>query len=151
MTTSHQAVIIRPLRPRNLSSWEVWPAPRAFHNKLHPHAIERWFHKAMRFSVLSAVEAVEDPEKAKEQRPEYHISICRLDQSLHPARVDSATALDVLRMFEAEGFLEDNHVPHGKVRNFWRPVAGDYVGQRCQCEGEEPTIREDRGDFVWRG
>lgn len=49
-----------------------------------------------------------------------------------------------------EGAEEDNHVPHGKVRNFWRPVAELLVGKECECKAEEPVIREDKGDFIWR-
>lgn len=144
--------ILSPLKPVNLSAWEIDTinnpelAARA-------HSIARWFHKAEHFSVISAVEVVEE-EPGAPARPEYHISISqvrRRGRALEIARVDSATALDVLRMFGAEGFLEDNHVQHGKVRNFWRPVAGDYVGQVCRCQDAEPAIREDKGDYVWRG
>lgn len=144
--------VVRPLKPRNLSSWyrgEVSGRVRG-----EAAAVERWIHKQELFSVLSAVEVVaEGP--GKEPRPEYHVSIARL--RLHHLgkpevlRVDSATALEVLRMFECEGFLEDNHVPGGLVRNFWRPVAGNYVGQVCQCQETEPTMREDKGDYIWRG
>ncbi|AHC47973.1 hypothetical protein AX27061_3513 [Achromobacter xylosoxidans NBRC 15126 = ATCC 27061] len=46
---------------------------------------------------------------------------------------------------------EDNHVPSGRVRNFWRPVADRWAGYECPCQENEPAMREDKGDFVWRG
>ena len=46
---------------------------------------------------------------------------------------------------------EDNHVPGGFVRNFWRPVADRFSGYECACVATEPAIVEDKGDFVWRG
>jgi hypothetical protein len=144
-------VIIRPLRPLNLSAWECWPAPARFPNGLRPHSAERWVHKRERISVLSTVEPIRDD--GGELRPEYHVSLCRLIEGpfgAEPVRVDSATALDVLRLFGAEKLLEDNHVPSGKVRNFWRPVADPIADQQCACVEVEPQIREDRGDFVWR-
>ena len=33
--------------------------------------------------------------------------------------------------FGVEGALEDNHVPGGLVRNFWRPVADHLEGREC--------------------
>lgn len=146
-------VIIQPLRPAVvLTDWlkDTIDNPELLRSA---HVIERWFHKGQLLSVLTAVEAVE-PDKGKAARPEYHISISRLAVirgEVVIARVDSATALEVLRQFGAEGFLEDNHVPHGKVRNFWRPVAGNYVGEVCKCQETEPEIREDKGDYIWRG
>jgi hypothetical protein len=44
-----------------------------------------------------------------------------------------------------------NHVPSGRVRNFWRPVADHLSGYECPCVADEPAIREDKGDYVWRG
>jgi hypothetical protein len=65
-------------------------------------------------------------------------------------RCDSNEAKWVLDQFGLEGAEEDNHVPFGIVRNFWRPVADKLVGIECQCKAEEPEIREDKGDFIWR-
>jgi hypothetical protein len=46
---------------------------------------------------------------------------------------------------------EDNHVPGGFVRNFWKPVAEKLIGHVCPCKDNEPEMAENKGDFVWRG
>lgn len=66
------------------------------------------------------------------------------------ARCTSLQAKEILRQFGLDGAEEDNHVPHGIVRNFWRPVADRLVGLECACKAEEPAIVEDQGDYVWR-
>ena len=66
------------------------------------------------------------------------------------ARIDTNEAKWVLAEFGLDGAEEDNHVPHGIVRNFWRPVASGLVGKECRCKAEEVVIRENKGDFVWR-
>ena len=81
--------------------------------------------------------------------PEYHLSISRQTPA-GPRRCTSEMARIVLRQFGLEGAEEDNHVPNGVVRNFWRPVADPLVGLECECKDEEPAIVEDKGDFVWR-
>lgn len=30
-------------------------------------------------------------------------------------------------------------------------VADKYVGHECECKKSEPAIKEDKGDFIWRG
>lgn len=129
------------------------PHPRRMPNGLTSHSIERWIHKKSLISVLTAVEPIV-PEGQTEPRPEYHISmvrLVRLESGTPVERVDSSDAQSVLGMFGADGFLEDNHVPGGRVRNFWRPVAEPAVGQVCACVDDEPAMREDKGDYVWRG
>ena len=71
--------------------------------------------------------------------------------SYHGSRCDTAAAKWVKRQFNLEDATEDNHVPGGVVRNFWRPVADNLSGYQCPCVKTEPAIREDKGDFVWRG
>lgn len=65
-------------------------------------------------------------------------------------RCDSTEAKWVLNQFGLDGAEEDNHVPYGKVRNFWRTVAAPLIGLDCACKEEEPAFVEDKGDFVWR-
>lgn len=55
----------------------------------------------------------------------------------------------MLKQFDAIGFTQDNHVPSGKVRNYWRPIA-ENANPVCHCVESEPKITEDKGDFVWR-
>ena len=82
--------------------------------------------------------------------PEYHLSISRQHRTLGTRRCTSEEARWVLVQFRLEGAKEDNHVPGGMVRNFWRPVADHLVGRECLCVADENAISEDRGDFIWR-
>jgi len=105
-----------------------------------------WFHPELHFYVISAVEYIQEGEKAG---PEYHLSFSR--QTLEgKQRVTSNEAKWLLDQFGLEGSFEDNHVPGGKVRNFWRTVREDQIGLECACQETENAIREDKGDFVWR-
>lgn len=110
---------------------------------------ECWFHRESHLFVISAVE-VAAPEGGISKGPEYHISIS-LQTLEGTARCTSANALFVLAAFDLLESEEDNHVPNGRVRNFWRPIADNLVGLECACKADEPAIVEDKGDFVWRG
>jgi hypothetical protein len=138
--------IIKPRRPTG-SGWVQGDAP--------PPAVtlgfegETWFHASSQLFVISAVE-VAAAEGGIDKGPEYHISVSR--QPAHgAARCTTADALWVLAAFDLIEAEEDNHVPHGIVRNFWRPVADRLVGLECTCKADEPAIVENRGDYVWRG
>lgn len=108
-----------------------------------PH--QTWLHDANQMFVISAVEVASDPGKPA-LGPEYHVSV-----SNNGERCTSADALWVLAQFDLLDAKEDNHVPSGRVRNFWRPVADNLSGYECPCVGDEPNMVEDKGDFVWRG
>lgn len=95
--------------------------------------------------VISAVEVAKDADGI-DRGPEYHISISKTNGRRCPMQ----DAQQVLVQFDLAGAEEDNHVPHGIVRNFWRPVADRFVGMECACKADEPAIREDKGDYVWR-
>ena len=110
---------------------------------------ERWVHTAG-YNVISAVEIAELG-RADEVGPHYHISISRYNRTLRKnERCPNAEAQFILKKFNLDGWQEDNHVPGGMVRNYWRAVAEDLVGIKCKCEATEPTIREDKGDYIWR-
>jgi hypothetical protein len=96
-------------------------------------------------TALSAVEVVDGAGK-----PEYHVSIAKEHANGQKKRCTSNEARWVLEQFGMEGGEEDNHVPGGYVRNFWRPVADSKAGMECPCKEDEPVIREDGGDFLWR-
>ena len=139
--------IIKPRRP----SGDGWDGPYAV-----PKAItlgyygEYWAHESG-LRVLSSVEVAKDADGI-DRGPEYHISVSRWsDAAQAPARCATADALWVLAQFDLIEAEEDNHVAHGVVRNFWRPVADKLVGMNCACKDEEPAIKEDKGDYVWRG
>ena len=136
--------IIGCLRPR-FPGWDEIPVnPRV----LELGGVARMFlHARDAIAVISAVENVYDGRVDK--GAEYHLSISRQTPS-GPRRCNSDTARWVLKQFGLEGAEEDNHVPGGVVRNFWRPVADRFVGLECECKAEEPAIVEDKGDFVWR-
>lgn len=118
-------------------------------NSGYPHAL--WICYQRGLFVVSAVEKVQPAPGEEDVGPEYHLSISRRDPRHGIARCSSSDARWVLAQFDLEDATEDNHVPGGKVRNFWRPVADRFSGIICPCQDEEPAMREDRGDFVWRG
>lgn len=138
--------VIQPLTPAG-PGWTEIPATAAPTLLRDGYPFRIFVHKT-HLQVISAVEVANDQIPPK--GPEYHISISRLDETLRPYRCTSAEATWVLRQFNLDGAEEDNHVPDGVVRNFWRPVAEPLVGLECVCKAEEPAIVEDKGDFVWR-
>ena len=107
-----------------------------------------FIHPASNLVVISSVEVASEP--GMDKGFEYHISISKQPPSGIAGRCTSDEAAWVLKQFNLEGSEEDNHVPHGIVRNFWRPVAGNLVGIECPCKAEEQEIKEDKGDFIWR-
>lgn len=138
--------IIKPKRPKD-PRWQQEAPPPAALNLGFP--IEVWWHPEHRLQAFSAVEVAHDPGTV-DLGPEYHLSISAEDHR-GKKRCTSADALWVLDQFGLTDAKEDNHVPGGIVRNFWRPVADKLSGYECPCVDEEPAIREDKGDFTWRG
>lgn len=139
--------IIQPKRPPPDLLWireRNWQAPPAL--KALGYPVDAWWHKQTRLFVLSAVEVASEPGKI-DLGPEYHLSISADGNN----RCSHADALWVLAQFDLLDALEDNHVPSGFVRNFWRPVADHLSGYECSCVAVEPAMIENKGDFVWRG
>lgn len=137
--------IIQPKRPI-IQGWRRatwWICPPALAELGYP--VEAWEHAGTGLFALSAVEVAREPGKP-DLGPEYHLSV-----SLNGQRCSSSDALWTLQSFGLTDAKEDNHVPGGRVRNFWRPVADNLSGYECPCVDDEPTIREDKGDYVWRG
>lgn len=142
--------VIKPLRPlrQGRTQWQEREVDLRYHRG---YPVERWFHITTDIQVLTAVEVAHEKDGTT-PGPEYHLSMSRaifLPQ-FTIERIDTESAKWVLAEFGLNGALEDNHVPFGKVRNFWRPVAEPLVGRECPCNAEEVVIRENRGDFVWR-
>lgn len=135
--------IIKPKRP-TISGWDQGPKPPAWVSL--GYEAEIWRHAETKLCVISAVEVAKDDDSI-DRGPEYHISISKDGRK----RCSSYEARQVLKQFGMDGAEEDNHVPSGVVRNFWRPVAENLVGLECACKEEEPAIVEDKGDYVWRG
>jgi hypothetical protein len=135
--------IVSVLRPKG-RGWRELPCNKQF-TMGYPGRL--FFHKETALAVISAVEVADDGKIDK--GPEYHVSISK-QTVLGTSRCDSNEAKWVLEEFGLDGAEEDNHVPNGVVRNFWRPVANRFVGLECDCKAEEPAIVEDKGDFVWR-
>lgn len=129
-------------RPR-LAGWRETP----FDGAGFTAPTRAFFHDASSLAVIAAVEFIDD---GKVDGPEYHLSISRQHRTLGTRRCSSTEARWVLIQFGLDGALEDNHVPHGLVRNFWRPVADPMVGRDCRCVESENAIVEDKGDYVWR-
>ncbi|AQV94798.1 hypothetical protein BJN34_12995 [Cupriavidus necator] len=144
--------IIKPKRPTG-SGWirETGPAIEAIMRAAAMGFVcEAWVHPETGIATFSAVEVAHDPSQA-DLGPEYHLSISKNNRRGGTARTTSAEALWCLAQFDLIDAKEDNHVPHGLVRNFWRPVADQLSGYECPCTGDEPAMREDKGDYVWRG
>ncbi len=135
--------IITPKQPKADRGWVELPPPPMWVTL--GYAGRRFRHPARGLNVISAVEVATDPGEP-DKGPEYHISISRDGK-----RCSSSDAKQVLADFEIDGAEEDNHVPNGVVRNFWRPVAEHLIGLECPCKASEPLMAEDKGDFVWRG
>lgn len=135
--------IIKPKPPIGPGWREIKSEAPELSKMGYPYSI--WAHDENQLGVISAVEVATTPGEP-DLGPEYHISISNFGQ-----RCSTADALWVLGQFDLIDAKEDNHVPSGKVRNFWRPVADNLSGYECPCQKTEPTIKEDKGDFIWRG
>lgn len=141
--------VIQPKRPVNgLSRHEwsranEWACPPELAELGYP--VEAWNHTSGLF-VMSAVEKPDPGPGEVDFGPEYHLSV-----SMSGQRCTAADALFALSAFGLLDAKEDNHVPSGRVRNFWRPVADRLSGYECSCVDNEPRMVEDKGDFVWRG
>ena len=145
--------IVKPLRPLHQSR-TTWFRDDAIHPELRRmgYPVERWIHYGHNVTVLTAVEVAVDKDGSS-NGPEYHISVSKATWPggrYTATRIDTNGAKWVLAEFGLDGAEEDNHVPNGVVRNFWRPVASGLVGKECRCKAEEVVIRENKGDFVWR-
>lgn len=137
--------ILLPKRPVR-AGWAQWPVASAELER-RAYVIERWYNRAHEVQVLSSIEVVsgEGPD-----RPEYHVSISGLRwQSDRIHRCSESLARWVLQQFDFTDYAQDNHVPNGLVRNYWRPVA-ENKSPICHCTESEPKIVEDKGDYVWR-
>lgn len=160
LSKEHRSVV-QPLRPLTQAPnrWFECPfeaadiaAMRRQNQLVGLYPLERWLEYGSDVTVLSAVEVAVDKD-GHSNGPEYHLSISRAtwpNGRYAAARVDTNLAKWVLAEFGLDGAEEDNHVPHGAVRNFWRPVASGLVGRECPCKAEEVVIRENKGDFIWR-
>ena len=138
--------VIQPKRPIH-GRWHRLVLPPQFIRQHGGYPIEAWeclTDQGKSFRVLSAVEYAPEPGQA-DIGPEFHLSV-----TVKGGRCDSAEALWVLTQFDLADAKEDNHVPGGIARNFWRPVADRFSGYECPCVELEPAIREDKGDFIWR-
>lgn len=103
-------------------------------------------HKPSKLMVISAVEFASQA-RGLPGACVYHVSVSKNGRR----RCSPAEAAFVLRVFDLDDAEEDNHVPYGIVRNFWRPVADNRIGEECPCKATEPAMVEDKGSYVWRG
>lgn len=149
--------IVQPLKPAG-GGWRECPTDSVRDWPSLPYSIQRWYNRGHEVQALSAVECVNQEGKIDIDRLEYHVSLSgrkQLDADgfvFGPVyRISSSRARWALRIFGMDEALEDNHVPSGLVRNYWRPLNDREVGEVCKCVEEEPAMREMKGDFVWRG
>lgn len=134
--------IISPKTPHGNGWVDLGPTPITAATGFESNA---WEYPAQQIVAISAVEVARDPNDI-DKGPEYHLSI-----SKPGARCTRNEARFVTKAFDMTDAEEDNHVPGGFVRNYWLPVAENLIGHECQCKTTEPAIKEDSGDFVWRG
>ncbi|RYF25673.1 MAG: hypothetical protein EOO23_08895, partial [Comamonadaceae bacterium] len=116
-TSTFGALSAIPPKTPNCAGWISVNNPNTHElDKLgYPH--KTWVHNESGLFAISAVEVAREPGEV-DLGPEYHLSI-----SLRGQRCTAADALFVLAAFGLMDAKEDNHVPGGRVRNFWRPVA----------------------------
>ena len=136
--------IIKPLSPQG-SGWSGGRDVRAELKSAYP--VTCWWYEPQRLYVLSAVEVATDTDQVS-RGPEYHISVSKQTPDLRPYRCSAEEGAFVLGAFGLDGWEEDNHVPDGKVRNYWRAVAENMVGRECACKETEHRVVE--GDFEYR-
>lgn len=137
--------IIKPKRPTG-PGWERFKDVSSLPIAKEGYPFEVWAHPVNRLSVISAVEVATEKPGMPALGPAYHLSISNFGK-----RCTSGDAVWVLGQFDLVDAKEDNHVPNGMARNFWRYVADNLSGIECPCVAGEPAIVEDKGDYVWRG
>lgn len=130
--------VVRPKKP-NKKQWICRGLAPTLATLGYPGFI--WFHRDRQLQVISAVENTDEG-----VGPMYHVSVSR-----NRKRCSRADAKMVLKHFDMEDADEDNHVPGGVVRNFFKPVADHLSGYECPCKETEPKMVEDKGEFIWRG
>ena len=135
----------QPKRPTGPGWRQVKTGP-GFPLAREGYPFQVWAHDANGLGAISSVEVAAEKVGVKPMGPAYHLSVSAFGE-----RCSSADALWVLGQFDLVDAKEDNHVPNGVVRNFWRYVADHLSGIECPCVAEEPAMVEDKGDFVWRG
>lgn len=92
-----------------------------------------------------AISAVEIIREGDDSRWEYHVSVSWNGGRASPEQAQ-ATVRDFAGLL-APQFEEDNHAPHGRVRNFWCAVDPSRR-KPCPCfETEKPIVE---GDYTWR-
>ena len=136
--------IIQPKRPSKSSRW-LYGGLSPDVGKLGYEG-HYWGYPEQGLRVISAVEKAIDPNNDLDIGPEYHISI-----SKNGGRCSRNEAKAVLKAFDMSDATEGNHIPNGFVRNFWMPVAENLTGHVCPCTDRQPAMKEDKGEFVWRG
>lgn len=134
--------IIKPLTPRG-TGWKELPADQRF---TMGFPLRCFLHEESRLFVMSAVETMANEDKG----PEYHISVSKAIAPGIIGYADSNETKWILEQFKLEGAEEDNHAPNGKVRNFWRTIATPLIGMECKCKDDEPEIKANKGDYIWR-
>ncbi len=137
--------IIKPLAPSG-DGWIGGEDVRQYMRSAFP--LTAWSHPQLQLFVLSAVEVASDTDDVS-RGPEYHLSVSKQYQRGVPSRCSAEEGAFVLKTFGGlDGWEEDNHVPNGRVRNYWRAVAENMVGRECACKESEHRVVE--GDFEYR-
>lgn len=136
-----QDSIIKPLEPKG---FEWMRNSRNIQDFTMGYPSVLWTSHAG-FMVISAVEVMTDFDGV-DLGPQYHVSV-----SFRGDRCTRNQAKFVLSEFGMQDADEDNHVPGGFVRNYFKPVAEKFIGYECPCKETETAVKENKGDYVWRG
>lgn len=137
--------IIQPLAPSG-PDWLPYGDVRATLRSAYP--VTAWENRVLKLFVMSAVEVATDTDRIS-RGPEYHISVSKQIHRGLPTRCSREEGEFVLREFgHLDGWEEDNHIPNGQVRNYWRAVAENMIGRKCACKESEHLVVE--GDFEHR-
>lgn len=101
-----------------------------------PNAEGFKYENSMGATAVSSVHEIEG-------KPQWHVSFSHRGERIPQGWMEA-----LLRQWGLEGWDEDNHVPNGRVRNYWRPVstADPLV---CPCKANEEPF-EEHGGYIWR-
>ena len=129
---------MKPKKPKNQKEWFVQKS-----TLIDGFSNMSYFHKEKKLQVISSFGRADGILEGV-MHDQFHVSISKKGE-----RCSIAEANWVLGQFDMLNAIEDNHVPFGKVRNFWKPIEQEFVGIKCTCEGKSPRIVEGDRDMVY--
>lgn len=108
-------------------------------------ATEKFINDVRGCCVISAVETVL---WYGVEQPMYHISISQIKPN--GRLLSNEECEEILKLTGLDGWEEENHVRHSRVRNYWRAVNENRVGLPCPCVKTEPKERDRQSGKITR-